>query len=77
MQCCLFQTGENRVPTPASAASTELHSQHAVPDVPPNDTKTEEQEYDMAVKTEPSMEVRFYVFSIHIIINISQAQNQH
>nr|XP_021329191.1 CREB-binding protein isoform X4 [Danio rerio] len=49
-------TGENRVPTPASAASTELHSQHAVPDVPPNDTKTEEQDYDMAVKTEPSTE---------------------
>uniref|UniRef100_A0A672TB37 histone acetyltransferase n=1 Tax=Sinocyclocheilus grahami TaxID=75366 RepID=A0A672TB37_SINGR len=41
------ELGENRVPTPASAASAELHSQHAVPDVPPSNTKTEEQEYDI------------------------------
>lgn len=52
------------MPTPASAASTELHSQHAVPDVPPSDTKTEEQEYDIGIKTEPKMEVCFaYVFN--------------
>uniref|UniRef100_A0A8C2I4F5 histone acetyltransferase n=1 Tax=Cyprinus carpio TaxID=7962 RepID=A0A8C2I4F5_CYPCA len=49
-------SGENRVPTPASAASAELHSQHAVSDVPPSNTKTEEQEYDMCIKTEPKME---------------------
>ncbi|XP_042605786.1 CREB-binding protein-like isoform X5 [Cyprinus carpio] len=50
-------SGDNRVPTPASAASAELHSQHAVPDVLPSDTKTEEQEYDIGIKTEPKMEM--------------------
>ncbi|XP_016298315.1 CREB-binding protein-like isoform X2 [Sinocyclocheilus anshuiensis] len=49
-------SGENRVPTPASATSAELHSQHAVPDVPPSNAKTEEQEYDVCIKTEPKME---------------------
>ncbi|XP_051550123.1 CREB-binding protein-like isoform X2 [Myxocyprinus asiaticus] len=49
-------SGDNRIPTPASAASTELHSQHAMPDVPPSETKTEEQDYDMGIKTEPKME---------------------
>lgn len=62
----LFQSGENRVPTPASAASAELHSQHAVPDVPPSDTKTEEQDYDIAIKTEPKMEVCLYIYILYI-----------
>ncbi|XP_016303710.1 CREB-binding protein-like isoform X3 [Sinocyclocheilus anshuiensis] len=56
-QAGVSQSGETRVPTPASAASAELHSQHAMPDVPPSDTKTEEQEYDIGIKTEPKMEM--------------------
>ncbi|XP_052395176.1 CREB-binding protein isoform X6 [Carassius gibelio] len=54
-QAAVSQSGENRVPTPASAASAELHSQHAVSEVPPSNTKTEEQEYDTCIKTEPKM----------------------
>ncbi|KAA0712353.1 CREB-binding protein [Triplophysa tibetana] len=49
-------SGDNRVPTPGSAGSTDLHSQHPVPDVPPGEMKTEEQDYDMGIKTEPKMD---------------------
>ncbi|XP_051550734.1 histone lysine acetyltransferase CREBBP-like isoform X3 [Myxocyprinus asiaticus] len=55
-QAAVSQSGENRIPTPVSATSTELHSQHAVPDMPPSETKTEEQDYEMGIKTEPKME---------------------
>lgn len=58
------QSGDNRVPTPASAASADLHSQHPVPDVPPSEMKTEEPDYDTAIKTEPKMEV-----SVTCVIN--------
>lgn len=66
----LSQTGaslDNRVPTPASAASGDLHShsQHALPDLPAQETKAEprlrdQREFESASgKTEPKMEVCF------------------
>lgn len=53
---------DNRVPTPASAASADLHSQHVGADLPPQEVKTEphheQQEFEPAGgKTEPKMEV--------------------
>nr|XP_029480216.1 CREB-binding protein-like isoform X1 [Oncorhynchus nerka] len=63
----LSQTGaslDSRVPTPASAASGDLHShsQHALPDLPAQETKAEprlrdQREFESASgKTEPKME---------------------
>ncbi|XP_041723152.2 CREB-binding protein isoform X2 [Coregonus clupeaformis] len=63
----LSQTGaslDNRVPTPASAASGDLHShsQHALPDLPAQETKAEprlrdQRDFESASgKTEPKME---------------------
>lgn len=53
---------DNRVPTPASAASADLHSQHVGADLPTQEVKTEthhdQQEFEAAGgKTEPKMEV--------------------
>ncbi|KAI5088895.1 CREB-binding protein isoform X2, partial [Silurus meridionalis] len=54
-------SGDNRVPTPASTASTDLHA-HAVPELPPAaepkaEPKLEEQDFESsAVKAEPKME---------------------
>uniref|UniRef100_A0A3P9B5I0 histone acetyltransferase n=1 Tax=Maylandia zebra TaxID=106582 RepID=A0A3P9B5I0_9CICH len=52
---------DNRVPTPASAASADLHSQHVAADLPTQEVKTEthhdQQEFEAAGgKTEPKME---------------------
>ncbi|XP_078805407.1 CREB-binding protein isoform X4 [Oryzias latipes] len=52
---------DNRVPTPASAASADLHSQHAAADLPVQEVKTEtqhgQQEFEAAgMKTEAKME---------------------
>lgn len=66
--CPVFQLSQsganmdNRVPTPASAASADLHSQHVGADLPIQDVKTEtnhdQQEFEAAGgKTEPKMEV--------------------
>lgn len=53
---------DNRVPTPASAASADLHSQHIGADLPVQEIKAEmhpdQQEFEAAGgKTEPKMEV--------------------
>lgn len=53
---------DNRVPTPASAASADLHSQHVGADLPTQEVKTEthhdQQEFEATGgKTEPKMEV--------------------
>lgn len=53
---------DNRVPTPASAASADLHSQHIGADLPAQEVKAEahldQQEFETAGgKTEPKMEV--------------------
>lgn len=53
---------DNRVPTPASAASADLHSQHVGADLPVQEVKAEphhdKQEFEAAGgKTEPKMEV--------------------
>lgn len=61
----LSQSGaslDNRVPTPASAASADLHSQHVGADLPVQEIKAEthhdQQEFEAAGgKTEPKMEV--------------------
>lgn len=61
----LSQSGaslDNRVPTPASAASADLHSQHFGADLPTQEVKTEahhdQHEFEAAGgKTEPKMEV--------------------
>lgn len=61
----LSQSGanlDNRVPTPASAASADLHSQHVGADLPAQEVKTEahhdQQEFEATGgKTEPKMEV--------------------
>lgn len=61
----LSQSGaslDNRVPTPASAASADLHSQHVGADLPVQEVKAEahhdQQEFEAAGgKTEPKMEV--------------------
>lgn len=61
----LSQTGaslDNRVPTPASAASADLHSQHVGAELPAQEVKAEthheQQEFEAAGgKTEPKMEV--------------------
>lgn len=61
----LSQSGaslDNRVPTPASAASADLHSQHVGADLPIQEIKVEahhdQQEFEAAGgKTEPKMEV--------------------
>uniref|UniRef100_A0A8C2WE27 histone acetyltransferase n=1 Tax=Cyclopterus lumpus TaxID=8103 RepID=A0A8C2WE27_CYCLU len=53
---------ENRVPTPASAASADLHSQHVGADLPVQEVKAgaHQQEFKAAGgKTEPKMEVVF------------------
>lgn len=66
--CHLFQLSQsgasldNRVPTPASAASADLHSQHVGADLPTQEVKTEanhdQHEFESAGgKTEPKMEV--------------------
>ncbi|RVE75597.1 hypothetical protein OJAV_G00000580 [Oryzias javanicus] len=52
---------DNRVPTPASAASADLHSQHTAADLPVQEVKAEaqhgQQEFEAAgMKTEPKME---------------------
>ena len=58
-----IQSGDNRVPTPASTASADLHTQHAVPELtavaePKPELKQEEQDFDSsAVEPEPKMEV--------------------
>lgn len=71
----LSQSGaslDNRVPTPASAASADLHSQHVGADLPIQEVKAEahhdQQEFEAAGgKTEPKMEVGWsHVFHIHI-----------
>ncbi|XP_061536690.1 CREB-binding protein isoform X2 [Phycodurus eques] len=54
-------TLDNRVPTPASASSADLHSQRVTPDLPVKEVKTEahheKQEFEAAGgKTEPKME---------------------
>lgn len=53
---------DNRVPTPASATSADLHSQHVGADLPAQDVKSEthhdQHEFEAAGgKTEPKMEV--------------------
>lgn len=53
---------DNRVPTPASATSADLHSQHVGADLPAQEVKAEshhdQQEFEAAGgKTEPKMEV--------------------
>lgn len=49
---------ENRVPTPASAASADLHPQHIGTEVK-TETHTDQQEFEAAGgKTEPKMEVQ-------------------
>ncbi|MEQ2250084.1 hypothetical protein ILYODFUR_036237 [Ilyodon furcidens] len=53
---------ESRVPTPASAASADLHSQHVAADLPAQEVKAEtqidQQEFEAAGgKTEPKTEV--------------------
>ncbi len=61
----LSQSGaslDNRVPTPASAASADLHSQHVGADLPVQEVKAEapndQQDFEAAGgKTEPKMEV--------------------
>lgn len=58
-----FQSADNRVPTPASTASADLHTQHAVPELPAvNEPKVEpkQEEPDFescAAEIEPKMEV--------------------
>lgn len=51
------------MPTPASAASADLHSQHTAADLPVQEVKAEpqhgQQEFEAAgMKTEPKMEVK-------------------
>lgn len=60
----LIQNADNRVPTPASTASADLHTQqHAVPELPATvepkaELKQEEQDFECsAAETEPKMEV--------------------
>lgn len=53
---------DNREPTPASASSADLHTQHVGADLPTQEVKTEahhdQQEFEAACgKTEPKMEV--------------------
>ena len=57
---------ENRVPTPASVASADLHSQHAVADLPVQENKAEvrhvKQEFEpVSIKNESKTEVSFHV----------------
>lgn len=68
----LSQSGanlDNRVPTPASAASADLHPQHVGADLPIQEVKVEahhdQQEFEATGgKTEPKMEVGLsYVFN--------------
>lgn len=80
----LSQSGaslDNRVPTPASAASADLHSQHVGADLPVQEVKAEahhdQQEFEAAGgKTEPKMEVGWMCFtytetnsSVHLLIH--------
>lgn len=78
----LSQTGaslDNRVPTPASAASGDLHShsQHALPDLPAQETKAElrlrdQRDFESASgKTEPKMEVCFCLFIHSGLVKLS------
>lgn len=62
---------DNRVPTPASAASADLHSQHVGADLPAQEVKTEthhdQQEFESIGKTEPKMEVGYdCTLNIHL-----------
>lgn len=59
----LVQSADNRVPTPASAASADLHAQHAAPELPAvaepkAEPKQMEQDFESgAAEAEPKMDV--------------------
>lgn len=67
------------MPTPASAASGDLHShsQHALPDLPAQETKAElrlrdQRDFESASgKTEPKMEVCFCLFIHSGLVKLS------
>lgn len=68
---------DNRVPTPASAASADLHPQHVGADLPPQDVKAgvhhEHQEFETAGgKTEPKMEVGLVILICFVIFYLDE-----
>lgn len=72
---------DNRVPTPASAASADLHSQHAAADLPVQEVKTEtqhgQQEFEAAgMKTEAKMEVKKRTFLLRLKVLPSKANGR-